>query len=99
MKQYRIHYYDAFAKTLKENGLRIIDLDRLFCETNGKHVRSMQAWEIETEAEDLETGEVLPIKVLQSYYTLVAYKMNGETVRCGHWSSTTSKQTTIWSRY
>lgn len=95
MKQYSIRNTSALENTLKENGYRLID----FTEYGNAQVRSMQAWEVLADVEDLASGEVITIPVLQSYWTLVAYKMNGETIRCGRWSSTTSKQTTIWSRY
>lgn len=95
MKQYSIKYTNAFENTLNQNGYRLID----YTNFGNTQVRSMQAWNVKADVEDLSTGEVITIDVLQSYNTLVAYKMNGETVRCGHWSSTTSKQTTIWSRY
>lgn len=94
MKQYSIKNTSALENTLKENGYRLIT----YTNYGNTQVRSMQAWQRWADVEDLSTGEVLTIPVLQSYNTLVAYKMNGKTVRCGHWSSTTSKQTTIWSR-
>jgi len=94
MKNYSIRNTEALRNTLNENGYRLID----YTEYGNPQVRSMQAWEVLADVEDLSTGEVLTIPVLQSYWTLVAYKMNGETIRCGRWSSTTSKQTTIWSR-
>ena len=94
MKSYSIRNTTALENTLKENGYRLID----YTEYGNPQVRSMQAWQVLADVEDLSTGEVLTIPVLQSYWTLVAYKMNGETIRCGRWSSTTSKQTTVWSR-
>lgn len=95
MKQYSIRNTTALENTLKENGYRLID----YTDFGNTQVRSMQAWNVKADVEDLSTGELITIDVLQSYNTLVAYKMGGETIRCGHWSSTTSKQTTIWSRY
>ena len=94
MKQYSIKYTNAFENTLNQNGYRLID----YTDYGNTQFRSMQAWNVKADVEDLSTGEVITIDVLQSYNTLVAYKMNGETVRCGRCSSTTSKQTTIWSR-
>lgn len=95
MKNYSIRNTEALRNTLNENGYRLID----YTEYGNTQVRSMQAWEVLADVEDLSTGEVLTIPVLQSYWTLVAYKMNGKTIRCGRWSSTTSKQTTIWERH
>jgi hypothetical protein len=94
VKQYSINYTNAFENTLRQNGYRLID----YTNFGNTQVRSMQAWNVKADVEDLSTGEVITIDVLQSYNTLVAYKMNGETIRCGRWSSTTSKQTTIWAR-
>ena len=91
MLNYQIISIDALENTLKENGYRLISFERF-----GPQLRSMQAWTIDGEVEDLNTGEVLPIEILQSYYTLVAYKLNGKAVRCGRWSTSTSKQSTIW---
>ena len=94
MKQYSIKYTNALENTLNQNGYRLID----YTDYGNTQFRSMQAWNVKADVEDISTGEVITIDVLQSYNTLVAYKMNGETVRCGRWSSTTSKQTTIWAR-
>ena len=94
MKQYNINRMNAFENTLEANGYKLIKLDRF-----GPQFKSMQAWTVKAEVEDQTTGEVIAIDVLQSYNTLVAYKMNGQTIRCGKWSTTTSKQTTIWSRH
>ena len=92
MKQYSIHYTEAFENTLNANGYRLIDFSE-----RGQQFGAKQAWTIMADVEDQKTGEVKTIPVLQSYYTLVAYKMDGQTIRCGKWSSTTSKQTSQWS--
>lgn len=92
MKQYHISFTDALKNTLKENGFRLIDYSE-----RGRQLGSMQAWEVTADIEDQKTGEVLTVPVLQSYYTLVAYKLNGKTIRCGKWSRTTSKQTSKWA--
>ena len=94
MKQYQIKNTTALENTLKENGWRLID----YTDFGNIQLNSMQAWQVLADVENLETGEVKTIPVLQSYYTLVAYKMDGQTIRCGKWSTTTSKQTTVWSR-
>lgn len=96
MKQYSISYTGDFRNTLEENGYKLIPFSYAY--SKGKQIGSMQAWEVKAEIEDQTTGEVLTIPVLQSYYTLVAYKIGGKTVRCGKWSRTTSKQTSTWER-
>lgn len=93
MMQYKIRYTQELEETLEENNFKLISY-----EPKGKQIRSMQCWEIKGEAEEQNTGEIRQIKILQSYETLVAYKMNDKVYRCGHWSSTTSKQTTLWER-
>ena len=94
MKQYSIRYTTALENTLKENGYRLVN----YSDFGGRQLRSCQAWTVKGEIEDQTTGEVIPVDILQSYNTLVAYKLNGETIRCGKWSSTTSKQTSQWAR-
>ena len=92
MLNYQIIHTDALEKTLERNGYELVSYT-----PSGAQLRSMQAWEINADVEDMRTGEIITIKVLQSYQTLVAYKMNGITYPCGKWSRTTSKQTNIWS--
>lgn len=93
MKQYAIYNTTALENTLKENGLRLISFS-----DRGRQLNSCQAWTVSGEVEDQTTGEVLPIDILQSYYTLVSYKLNGQAVRCGRWSTTTSRQQSWFER-
>lgn len=93
MLNYQIIYTDALEKALDENGYELVSYNPF-----GSQIRSMQCWEVRADVEDKATGEIITIMVLQSYNTLVAYKMNGITYYCGKWSRTTSKQTNIWSR-
>ena len=93
MLNYQILHTDALEDTLNTNGYRLLKFEPF-----GLQINNCQAWEIDGEVEDMTTGEVLHVDILQSYNTLVAYRLNGAVTRCGKWSTTTSKQTTTWER-
>lgn len=67
--------------------------------SNYSQFRSMNAYEtigyIDTENTKLR---FTPVKVLKSYNTIVALIINGEVHEFGKYSTTTSKQVTIWER-
>lgn len=94
MKQYDVMYIEDLERTLGSKGYALIRLD-----TAGKQLGSMQAWEVSGKVRNNDTGKESPIRILQSYNTLVSYELNGEYVRCGKWGRTTSKQQTEWERY
>ena len=60
MKQYSIKYTNAFENTLNQNGYRLID----YTNYGNTQVRSMQAWNVKADVEDLSTGEVITIDAL-----------------------------------
>ena len=87
MMNYSIRFTDVFEKDLETKGYKLVS-----CEPFGKQLRSCQAWINDGTIENIETGEIKNIKILQSYYTLVSYILDGVCYHCGKWSVTTSKQ-------
>ena len=94
MKQYSIIHTDDLNKTLWDNGYVLYALTSQAV----RQLRSCQARVLDGQAINRDTNELVNITVLQSYNTLVAYKMNGKTIRCGYYSPTTSRQTSWFSR-
>lgn len=93
MKQYPILHTDNFYNYAHDFGYDVLEL-----KSQGKQLRDCQAWIIKAKMMDRETGEVFQADVLQSYNTLVTFKLDGKTFRCGKYSRTTSKQTSWFER-
>ena len=93
MKQYPILHTDNFYDYANDFGYDVLELRE-----QGRQLRDCQAWIIKADMMNKETGEVFQADVLQSYNTLVAFKLDGKTFRCGKYSRTTSKQTSWFER-
>ena len=98
MKRYSLDYTNALEIALAKNGLEFEYLK--FNDWSVRQLGNCQAWIIEGCAYDTVTGEIVDIDVLQSYHTAVSYARldTDEVVRCGKWSTTTSKQQTRFER-
>ena len=98
MKQYPILHANDFYEYAYDLGYSVLTEDQELREQKGRQLRDCQAWIIKAEMMDKKTGEVFQADVLQSYNTLVAFKLDGKTFRCGKYSRTTSRQTSWFER-
>lgn len=95
MLNYSITNYRDMEEMLKKLHFEIVSL----FDKKPMQLDSKQAWVHDVELYNTFTGEHINVKMLQSYGTLVDVIIDGVAYRTRKYSSTTSKQSTIFERY
>lgn len=94
MKQYRLECTKDLENRLAEMNMKVVKYDH----DHAEQLRHCQAWNILTLI-DIGDGTTIWIKVLQSYFTAVAFDLEGYVERVWNGKSpTTSRQITWWRR-